>query len=390
MALVLSGALLFSGCNYPGEDTNSSPIYPTDTLIPTQDIAATSQLPVSEVTQAMPGIDQDVIETPTGEPTQTPTFTPVEACIDKAELVEDVTVEDGTSFSPGETFIKTWRLRNSGTCIWNEQYNYVFTGGNQLNGASPIALSEVVPPGETIDISVSFTAPEGKGDYRGEWQLQNGSGVNFGFGEKAQKPFDVEISVIVTISGIELGAPTWDDTFKNTNNWYLLETYNTVFSHKKGHLIMKVLSSGKKDEWGLATHPELDDFYMEATFKIGDHCEGRDRYGLVIRVSPPNSAYVISFACDGSFRFYRWDGSNYYALQEWKEDSHIITGPGQTNRMGILAVGDSFELYANGELLGEYEDDMFDFGRFGLMVGSAETSKLVVYVEDIAYWVIDD
>jgi hypothetical protein len=80
----------------------------------------------------------------------------------------------------------------------------------------------------------------------------------------------------------------------------------------------------------------------------------------------------------------------YYALQDGKEDSiNYITGPDQRIEWEY-AEGDTFALYANGELLGEYEDDMFDWGRFGLMVGSGETSNLIVYVEDIAFWEIDD
>lgn len=389
-ALIIIGALSLSGCNFPGGASNSVPVYPTDTPIPTENSTATSQIPGIDLTLTASVGEQMIAETPTVEPTLAPMLTPTESCLDQAELVDDVTVSAGTSFSPGVSFVKTWQLRNIGSCSWTDQYKIVFTGGSQMNGTSPALLSKVVPQGETIDVTVSLTAPTEYGDYQGEWRLQNGAGQNFGAGEDAQTPFTVEISVVETGAGIDLGSPSWDDTFKNSKNWYLLQTPNTVWSHKKGHLIMKAISAGKKDEWGLATHPPLDDFYMEATFKMGDDCEGRDRYGLLIRATPPNSGYVFSFACDGSYRFYRWDGENYYALQEWKEDSHIVSGVEQTNRMGILAEGDSFELYANGELLGEYEDDMFDYGRFGLVIGSAETSNLVVSVEDIAFWVIDD
>ena len=35
--------------------------------------------------------------------------------VDLAEFVADVTVPDGTDFTPGETFVKTWQLRNAGT-----------------------------------------------------------------------------------------------------------------------------------------------------------------------------------------------------------------------------------------------------------------------------------
>src|SRR5512143_3278895 len=37
---------------------------------------------------------------------------------DWAQFVADVTVPDGTSYAPGTTFTKTWRLKNIGSCTW--------------------------------------------------------------------------------------------------------------------------------------------------------------------------------------------------------------------------------------------------------------------------------
>ena len=37
---------------------------------------------------------------------------------DQAQFVSDLTVPDGSSFAPGATFTKTWRLKTIGTCTW--------------------------------------------------------------------------------------------------------------------------------------------------------------------------------------------------------------------------------------------------------------------------------
>src|SRR5690349_12154805 len=47
----------------------------------------------------------------------TKTTKPVSTC-DSAAYVKDVTIPDGTIFSPGAQFTKTWRLQNIGTCTW--------------------------------------------------------------------------------------------------------------------------------------------------------------------------------------------------------------------------------------------------------------------------------
>jgi hypothetical protein len=391
IVLLMFGVFTLTGCNFPGRTTKTAQVvHPTDTPIPlgnTENVTATSQASSGESTQTVAGV---LSETPTIESTLTPTIKATEVCTDKAELVKEVSVPDGSPFSPGDAFVKTWQLRNIGNCIWTEQYKIVFNGGDQMNGTSPVTLTKAVPQGETVDISISLTAPADYGSYKGEWLLQNQSGKSFGLGEDAKTALNVQINVVESVTGFEMKEPTWEDTFKSSKNWYLLHTGNTQWSLKKGHLIMKAFSAGKRDEWGLATRPPLDDFFMEATFTTGDDCEGRDRYGLLVRATPPNSGYIFSFACDGYYRFYRWDGENYFALQEWKEDANINAGPNQINRMGILAEGDSFELYANGKLLGEYEDDTFDYGKFGVLIGAGETSNLIIYVEDIAYWLLDE
>jgi len=119
---------------------------------------------------------------PSTQPTLLPSFTPApttESNCDKAKFVKDVTVPDGTVFSPGESFTKTWRVKNIGTCTWTTGYTLIFNGGSQMGGVSPTLLTGNVSPGETIDISVNLAAPATTGDYLGNWQIQNDSGELF-------------------------------------------------------------------------------------------------------------------------------------------------------------------------------------------------------------------
>jgi hypothetical protein len=133
---------------------------------------------------------------PTGIPltaTVTPTSTPV--LVDAAEFVADMTIPDGTHVKPGETFVKTWRLRNSGTTTWTRDYALVFANGSQMDGLALTLLAKLVSPGEEIDVSVSLTAPRIPGTYKGYWRLRSASGILFGVGPKAEKPFSVNIKV---------------------------------------------------------------------------------------------------------------------------------------------------------------------------------------------------
>ncbi|HKI55474.1 MAG TPA: NBR1-Ig-like domain-containing protein [Anaerolineales bacterium] len=94
---------------------------------------------------------------------------------DQAQFIKDVTIPDGTTFLPNETFVKTWRLRNAGNCTWSG-YTLVFDSGESMNGTSPIAIG-TVSPGQEVDLSVTLTAPATNGSYRSYWRIRNPSGV---------------------------------------------------------------------------------------------------------------------------------------------------------------------------------------------------------------------
>lgn len=41
-----------------------------------------------------------------------------------ARYVRDITYPDGSEVAPGEEFVKTWRVANSGVMPWNEKVNF--------------------------------------------------------------------------------------------------------------------------------------------------------------------------------------------------------------------------------------------------------------------------
>ena len=90
------------------------------------------------------------------------------------------TISDFTVFKPGETFQKTWTLRNAGDCDWNEDYVFEFEEGNQLNGESSIKVNTVIEPNETITFKVNLKAPDKAGDYVGVWRLKADDGEKLG------------------------------------------------------------------------------------------------------------------------------------------------------------------------------------------------------------------
>lgn len=115
--------------------------------------------------------------------------TGLEACTNDSQFLLDVTVPDGTHFTPNTRFTKTWRLLNIGGCSWDSGYHIQFFPGGEMQDPARLVLSETVPPGGEVDISVEFKAPGSVGTYRVQWQLAAPDGTLFG-----AKPY-VEIIV---------------------------------------------------------------------------------------------------------------------------------------------------------------------------------------------------
>jgi hypothetical protein len=160
---------------------------------------------LSAVTQSAP-TSTPVPATATPVPaTNTPVPTAVSYC-DWVTFIKDVTIPDGTQLSAGEVFTKVWRLQNRGTCTWTPDYMLVFTGGDQMGSTTAVRLPGNVAPGQTVDVSITLTAPTVAGYHISYWMLRNPSGALFGSGNKAQEAFYVEIKTKVdlphgTVSG---------------------------------------------------------------------------------------------------------------------------------------------------------------------------------------------
>jgi len=114
-------------------------------------------------------------------PTNTPLVgNPGPVCFNSA-FVEDVTVPDGTTFKPWEKFQKVWRIKNTGTCAWDEGVGLINWAGPSLAGnAIYFSGHEKVEPGGVVDLGINMYAPGDPGEYISHWVMVNDSGKTFG------------------------------------------------------------------------------------------------------------------------------------------------------------------------------------------------------------------
>lgn len=89
------------------------------------------------------------------------------------------TYPDGSTLNINTNFVKTWRIRNGGTCTWNTSYSARFYSGSSMNGPATKYFTQIVPPGATYDIVMNMKVPASPGTYKGTWHLFGDDNVDF-------------------------------------------------------------------------------------------------------------------------------------------------------------------------------------------------------------------
>ena len=98
---------------------------------------------------------------------------------DKSSFIADITIPDKTRLDPGQKFVKTWLVQNTGTCPWSTSYKLAYIDGSKMAG-SDIHVPLDVPVGQQAQLSVKMEAPTSPGDYFGRWKMYNANNVAFG------------------------------------------------------------------------------------------------------------------------------------------------------------------------------------------------------------------
>lgn len=94
--------------------------------------------------------------------------------------ISDVTVPDNTVMNPGQSFTKTWRVQNTGSCAWGAGYKFSLIAGDAM-GAQALTITQTVAPGATYELSVPMTAPSaGSSTISATWRMSDAAGAFFG------------------------------------------------------------------------------------------------------------------------------------------------------------------------------------------------------------------
>lgn len=325
--VVLALAGLLVSCALPMSSTPTQFVFPT----PNMTMTALFQIPPTATTAAV--ATQATGATATTQATAAgATLTPTAAnCTNIAQLVSE-TIPDSSYIAPGSAFVKTWTLKNIGTCTWGAGYALAFDSGDPMGGPATVPLTVSVPPNALITLSVNQTAPTVAGQYKGNWKMQSPQAVKFGIGTGGANPFFVYITTVVVPVVPSCAAKTE----RPSANGELTEAYYA-------NLAPAVVIDGLFPEWDLP----LIDSVSNVVYKETDNTA---RFSL------------------------KWDATYLYLALKVADDNFVQETSGGAN----IYKGDSVEILIDTNLKGDYctTDINSDDYQLGISPGYLQDTPL--------------
>ncbi len=289
----------------------------TPTLNPTNINQIPTDVPTVVVTQIPATPTQPVPTAIPATPTRIPpTATPI-PCY-QVKFVEDLTIPDGTKIVAGNSFTKTWRIRNSGACTWDTRFDIVFVDGTQMTPGKVWDLKKEVKSGETVDISIDMTAPSTMGTFQGNFQMLNPNGVRFGTGPDSKGSFWVKIQVIDGKGLVYSFAKNACDAKWSTSETNPLSCPGKETDIEKGYVLTKDEplreDGGKENEIGLITRPNDDsDGYIQGIYPAFLVKDG-DQFRAAVQCEANSPKCSLKFEL-----YYRIGDGKFIELGEWLE-----------------------------------------------------------------------
>ena len=182
---MMIGAVLLSACGAAEPDLTPTVAFSADEIrtqavgtfssdLTATAFAAPTNTPVPTLTQL-----PTIAATSTGGIVLGSTAPAATASCYGLSFVSDVSIPDNTPVTAGQSFTKTWKVKNSGSCAWDAGFKFAFTGGDAMGGTT-YTVPASVAAGTVTDISVAMTAPNKTGTIRGNWRMSTASGQFFG------------------------------------------------------------------------------------------------------------------------------------------------------------------------------------------------------------------
>ncbi|MFW6042188.1 MAG: family 16 glycoside hydrolase [Chloroflexota bacterium] len=186
--------------------------------------------------------------------------------------------------------------------------------------------------------------------------------------------------------GVPLGSEViFADEFNEGESgpWHLEADETSQATIADGQLLVAV-NAPSNVHYVTLTEPSFSDFVLQvdATQLAGSPASS---YGILARMAGEQQFYRFEVTGNGEYLVERHDGPESYErlTDGWESSSALQTDVGTTNRLVVVAAGNSLSFYANEELLTQVSDGNYQAGTIALDAGTFGQGDLQVAFDNV-------
>jgi len=151
-----------------------------------------------------------------------------------------------------------------------------------------------------------------------------------------------------------------DDLTVDDGNWDLNDTENTERSIANGQYIMEIKTAGITAWGGHSSLESLGDFILDVDLTKLDGPDNNE-FGIMFRYISGDNHYRLALGSDGYFRIYGKEEDEFFYIISWVPIPEVNQG-NTTNHLRLVAEGNQFTVYLNGEMVAKVLDRRFESG----------------------------
>jgi hypothetical protein len=165
-----------------------------------------------------------------------------------------------------------------------------------------------------------------------------------------------------------LGDTLLEDQFEDGDAWSTGATSTGAISVLDNELTIAI-SEEKAYLYSIRWQPILTDFYMEITANP-NLCEGKDEYGLLVRVTEELAFYRLGLSCDGQVRMERISNNSISTRKDWYFSGAFPPGSPSISRLGVWMKGSEMRFFINDVHQFTLNDPVLYSGSIGVFARS--------------------
>ncbi len=167
----------------------------------------------------------------------------------------------------------------------------------------------------------------------------------------------------------EMGPLVFTAEFTSDAGWRL-GSDSAGGASLSGKSLVLAVSWPNASRFVIVPAPPLGDFLLQASLRAG-LCSGADEVGVLFRVSPQGDHYRFTLDCQGDVRLTRILGAGAVVLAGPVNAPSAFPGSPAENQIAVLARGDGFTFFVNGDEVLRARDPFLVSGQCGFFVRSA-------------------